>query len=136
MPVAAAWRCQDYVDNESRCYAGHLEHRAGPGAGTARLRDADALLVVGARLGDIETSGFTTIPPPGVGRTLIHVHPDPDELGRVYEPTLGDRRVGPALRGRARRGRPARRGAREDMDAAHAAYLETLEGGRCPAPSR
>jgi acetolactate synthase-1/2/3 large subunit len=87
VPVAAAWRCQDYVDNEAVCYAGHL----GLGADAAlrdRLRDADVLLVVGARLGDIETGGFTTIVPPGLGRVLIHVHPDPDELGRVYEPAL------------------------------------------------
>ena len=94
VPVAAAWRCQDYVDNESRCYAGHLS--IGPDPALAdRLRDADALLVVGARLGDIETSGFAAIPPPGVGRTLIHVHPDPNELGRVYEPTLGIVASGP-----------------------------------------
>ncbi len=67
--------------------------------------EADALLVVGARLGDIETAGFTTIPPPGTGRTLIHVHPDPDELGRVYEPTLGIVASGPRFAEALRPGR-------------------------------
>ena len=62
-----AWRCQDYVDNEARCYAGHLGLGADP-ALRDRLRDADVLLVVGARLGDIETGGYATIVPPGGGR--------------------------------------------------------------------
>ena len=86
-----------------RCYAGHLGVGADP-ALRDRLRDADVLLVVGARLGDIETGGFATIVPPGVGRTLIHVHPDPDEIGRVYEPALGIVVLRAALRRGAPRG--------------------------------
>ena len=132
IPVAAAWRCQDYVDNDAACYAGHL----GLGADTAlrdRLRDADVLLVIGARLGDIETGGYTTIVPPGVGRTLIHVHPDPDELGRVYEPALGIVSSGAAfaeslaelapLDGTVRAG---------SLAEAHAAYRATLCGRELP----
>jgi acetolactate synthase-1/2/3 large subunit len=132
IPVAAAWRCQDYVDNDTACYAGHL----GLGADTAlrdRLRDADVLLVIGARLGDIETGGYTTIVPPGVGRMLIHVHPDPDELGRVYEPALGIVSSGAAfaeslaalapLDGTVRGG---------SLAEAHAAYRETLCGRDLP----
>ena len=101
IPVAAAWRCQDYVDNDARCYAGHLGLGADP-ALLERLREADVLLVVGGRLGDIETAGYSTIVPPGVGRTLIHVHPDPDEIGRVYEPALGIVASGLASRRRSR----------------------------------
>jgi acetolactate synthase I/II/III large subunit len=124
LPLAAAWRCQDYVDNTSPCYAGHLALGADPRL-RARLRDADVLLVVGARLGDIETSGYETIAPPGVGRTLIHVHPDPNELGRVYEPALGIVASGPnfarALGKLRRLDRP-----NGDANAAHVEYLETL----------
>jgi acetolactate synthase I/II/III large subunit len=130
IPVASAWRCQDYVDNESRCYAGHLGLGQDP-ALTARLREADALLVVGARLGDIETAGFTTIPPPGTGRTLIHVHPDPDELGRVYEPTLGIVASGPRFAEALDGIEPLSRDP-GDVAAAHAAFRATLEGRRLP----
>ena len=130
IPVASAWRCQDYVDNESRCYAGHLGLGQDP-ALTARLREADALLVVGARLGDIETAGFTTIPPPGTGRTLIHVHPDPDELGRVYEPTLGIVASGPRFAEALDGVEPLSRKP-DDVDAAHVAFRTTLEGRRLP----
>ena len=113
LPVARVLAGQDYVDNDAPCYAGHLGLGVDP-ALRERLRDADLLLVVGARLGDIETGGFAMIAPPGVGRTLVHVHPDPDELGRVYEPALGIVSVGRPLRRGARgaRAAAARRGAR------------------------
>ena len=130
LPVAASWRAQDYVDNDAPCFAGHLGLGVDP-ALRERLRDADLLLVVGARLGDIETGGFATIAPPGVGRTLVHVHPDPDELGRVYEPALGivssGVRFAEALAGLEP---PPRDGAL--VEAAHAAYHATLAGRPLP----
>ena len=132
IPVAAAWRCQDYIDNEASCYAGHLGVGADPGL-RDRLRDADALLVVGARLGDIETGGFATIVPPGVGRTLIHVHPDPDEIGRVYEPALGIVSSGPRFAEALRAVEPLDPGGRGGtMDAAHGAWRSTLEARPLP----
>ena len=137
IPVAAAWRCQDYVDNEAACYAGHLGLGADP-ALRDRLRDADVLLVVGARLGDIETGGFATIVPPGVGRTLIHVHPDPDEIGRVYEPALGIVSSGPRFAEALRAARAARRGRarRHDGRGARRVALDARRRGRSPARSR
>ncbi len=132
IPVAAAWRCQDYVDNEASCYAGHLGIGADP-ALRDRLRDADVLLVVGSRLGDIETAGFATIAPPGVGRTLIHVHPDPDEIGRVYEPALGIVSSGPRFAEALRGMEPPDPGGRGGtMDAAHGAWRATLEARALP----
>ena len=100
LPVASAWRCQDYVDNLSPCYAGHLGLAADPRL-VERLVAADVLLVIGARLGDIETQGYTAIVPPGTGRGLVHVHPAREELGRVYAPDAWDRRLGASVRDRA-----------------------------------
>ena len=132
IPLAAAWRCQDYVDNEASCYAGHLGIGADP-ALRDRLRDADVLLVLGSRLGDIETAGFATIAPPGVGRTLIHVHPDPDEIGRVYEPALGIVSSGPRFAEALRGVEPLDPGGRGGtMDAAHGAWRATLEARALP----
>jgi acetolactate synthase-1/2/3 large subunit len=126
LPVAAAWRCQDYVDNTSPCYAGHLALSVDP-ALRARVRGADVLLVVGARLGDIETGGYSLIVPPGVDTTLIHVHPDPNELGRVYEPALPIVSSGPrfadALAGLA----PLDGRGHDDLEAAHAAFRASLD---------
>jgi acetolactate synthase-1/2/3 large subunit len=87
LPVATSFRRQDYVDNASPSYAGVLTigHDL---ALASRLRDADLLLVVGSRLGDIPTRGYTTLEPPRTPQTLVHVHAHADELGRVFEPDL------------------------------------------------
>ena len=130
VPVAAAWRCQDYVSNDAVCYAGHLGLGADP-ALRDRFRDADVLLVVGARLGDIETGGYTTIVPPRVGGTLVHVHPDPDELGRVYEPALPIVSSGAAFAEALAGLDPLPRG-REAIEAAHGEYRATLAGRPLP----
>jgi acetolactate synthase I/II/III large subunit len=87
LPVATSFRRQDYVDNASPSYAGVLTIGHDP-ALASRLRDADLLLVVGSRLGDIPTRGYTTLEPPRTPQTLVHVHAQADELGRVFEPDL------------------------------------------------
>src|SRR6266516_4835008 len=87
LPVAASFRRQDYIDNTSPSYAGVLT--IGHDASLARrLREADLLLVIGSRLGDIATHGYTTLEPPRTPQTFVHVHADADELGRGFEPDL------------------------------------------------
>src|SRR5262249_31088397 len=54
----------------------------------ARVRVADALLVIGERLGEMVTSGYSLLAVPEPKQSLIHVHPGGDELGRVYQPAL------------------------------------------------
>jgi acetolactate synthase-1/2/3 large subunit len=85
LPVASGWRCEGHVDNTSPVYVGHLG--LGPDPRLARrVRDADVLLALGTRLGDIETGGFSYLAIPTPGQRLIHVLPAPDELGRVFQP--------------------------------------------------
>jgi len=87
LPVAAAFRFQDYIDNRHRCYVGH----AGIGLDAKladAVRNADVLLVIGARLGEMTTSGYTLIEIPNPKSYLIHVHPSGNELGSVYSPDL------------------------------------------------
>ena len=88
LPVAASFRCQDLFDNTHPNYVGDLGLAAGP---TLRdgLRDTDLLLAVGARLGEISTAGYTLIDSPVPQQKLVHVHLGVEELGRVYQPTLG-----------------------------------------------
>lgn len=83
IPVAVAFRRQDAIANDSVVYAGNLGYGPNPRL-VDRIRDADLLLVVGARLGEATTDGYRLITPDHPGQTLIHVHPDPAELDRVY----------------------------------------------------
>ncbi len=85
LPVAVPFRRQDYVNNDSAHYAGDLGVGMNP-ALAKRLKDADLLLVIGARVGDILTDGYTLLDPSNLGKTLIHAHPSPDEPGHVYAP--------------------------------------------------
>jgi acetolactate synthase-1/2/3 large subunit len=86
LPVAVTFRRQDYMDNGHSHYIGDLGVGMNPRLG-ARLRQADALLVLGARLGETATNSYTLLDPANLGKTLCHIHPDPDEIATVYQPT-------------------------------------------------
>jgi acetolactate synthase-1/2/3 large subunit len=87
LPVACAFRCQDYFDNTHACYAGDVGLGINP-ALARRVREADLLLVVGARMGEATSSGYTLLDVPTPRQALVHVHPGAEELGRVYQPDL------------------------------------------------
>jgi acetolactate synthase-1/2/3 large subunit len=87
LPVASAFRRQDAIQNDCPAYAGNLGYGPNPKL-VERVKAADLLLVVGPRLGEATTDGYTLITPDHPGQTLIHVHPDPNELGSVYRTDL------------------------------------------------
>ena len=87
MPVAAAFRRQDAIPNDCPVYAGNLGYGPNPKL-VERVRAADLLLVVGARLGEATTDGYTLVTPDHPGQRLVHVHPEPDELNRIYRADL------------------------------------------------
>ncbi len=87
VPVSVPFRRQDYMDNRHDNYAGDLSVGMNP-ALAKRLEDADCLLVLGARLGDIMTNGYTLLDPAAHGTRILHVHNDPDEPGHIYAPDL------------------------------------------------
>ena len=84
LPVAVSFRCKDLFDNRHPGYIGDMSLGVAPTLGE-RVMKADLLLVVGARLGELTTSGYTLIKPPVPDQRLIHVYADPEELGRVYQ---------------------------------------------------
>jgi len=87
VPVVASFRCQDKIDNDHPNYVGIL------GVGTPPfisnlIANSDLLIVLGVELSEIVTEGFTKFTHPKMRQTLVHVHPDEEELGRVYQPDL------------------------------------------------
>jgi acetolactate synthase-1/2/3 large subunit len=87
IPVATAFRRQDAIPPSSSVYAGNLGYGPNPKL-VDRIKTADLVLVVGARLGEATTDGYTLVTPDHPGQVLIHVHPDPAELNRVYRADL------------------------------------------------
>jgi acetolactate synthase-1/2/3 large subunit len=86
LPVAVPFRRQDRLDNASSAYVGDLGVGMNPKL-AARLKAADLLVVLGSRLGDIATNGYEILDPARPPR-IVHVHADPDELGRVFRPEV------------------------------------------------
>ena len=87
LPVAAAFRRQDYLPNDHPCYVGDVGIGVNP-ALAAAVRDTDLLLVAGARLGEMTTSGYKLVDIPKPKQPMIHVHGGASELGRLYQADL------------------------------------------------
>ncbi len=87
LPVATAFRRQDALPPSSPVYAGNLGYGPNPKL-AERIKAADLVLVVGARLGEATTDGYALLTPDHPGQLLVHVHPDPEELNRVYRADL------------------------------------------------
>ncbi len=87
LPVCCSFRRQDIVDNRSPCFVGDLGTGASPTL-VARVKESDLLLAVGARIGEITSQSYSLMGIPDPGKTLIHVHPAAEELGRVFRPSL------------------------------------------------
>jgi len=96
VPVAAGFRRQDYMDNHHANYVGDLNVGVNPKL-AARLREADLLILLGTRFGDIETQAYTLVDPANPGKRIVHVHADPDELGQVYTPDIAINATAPAV---------------------------------------
>lgn len=95
LPVAVSFRRQDRIDNASSAYVGDLGVGSNPKL-KARLKAADLVVAIGTRMGDIVTDGYEVIDPAHPPR-LVHVHSDPDEIGRVFRPGLSVVATAPAM---------------------------------------
>jgi acetolactate synthase I/II/III large subunit len=84
LPVANAFRFSDTFDNHHSLYAGDIGIGINP-ALAQRVKHADLLLVIGARLGEMTTSGYTLLEAPRPQQKLVHMHSSSEELNRVYQ---------------------------------------------------
>ena len=87
LPVGCAFRFQDLFDNDHPNYAGDVGIAPSP-ALARRIAEADLILAVGPRLGEMTTGGYTLLQAPRPTQKLIHIHAGPEELGRVYAADL------------------------------------------------
>ena len=87
IPVAAAFRRQDLFDNCAPNYVGQIGLGISPKLAQC-VREADLVIAVGTRLSEVTSGGYTLVQSPVPHQTLVHVHADANELGRVYQATL------------------------------------------------
>lgn len=98
LPVVTSWRRKDRFDNAHPHYAGELGLGANPKL-VEVARRADLLLVLGARLTENATQGYSLLDATRAAERLVHICPDPEALGRTWAPRLAvHAAVGPALR--------------------------------------
>jgi acetolactate synthase-1/2/3 large subunit len=87
LPIATSFRCQDYFDNRHDNYVGDVGIGIQPKL-AKRIADADLVMALGPRLGEMTSQGYTLFTPPVTRQTLIHVHAGAEELGRVFAASL------------------------------------------------
>ena len=87
IPVAVGFRRQALYDNTLDNYVGDLGVGSDP-ALVAKAREADLVLAIGTRLPEAVTQGYTLFDPAG-SVPIVHIYPDPAEIGRVFRPALG-----------------------------------------------
>jgi acetolactate synthase-1/2/3 large subunit len=87
LPVIASFRRQSLFPGDHDCYAGELNLGANPKV-VERVKAADLVLLLGARLGEIPSQSYTVLDIPNPQMPLVHVHAEASELGRVYQPAL------------------------------------------------
>lgn len=84
LPVACAFRFQDLFDNHHANYIGDVGIGINPKL-AERIKQSDLVIAVGPRLGEMTTGGYSILEAPVPRQSLIHIHADALELGRVYQ---------------------------------------------------
>jgi len=87
LPVGCTFRFQDLLDNAHPNYVGDVGIGINPKL-AARVKEADLVIAIGPRLGEMTTSGYSLLASPVPRQKLVHIHADPDELGTVYQADL------------------------------------------------
>ncbi len=87
LPVGCSFRRQMLFDHLHPCYAGDVGIGINP-ALAKEIKESDLLILLGSRMSEMPSSGYTLIDIPYPAQSLVHIHPDPSELGRVYRPDL------------------------------------------------
>ncbi|CVI54600.1 thiamine pyrophosphate-binding protein [Agrobacterium leguminum] len=87
LPVGCSFRRQMLFDHLSPSYAGDVGIGINP-ALAKEIKEADLVVLLGGRLSEMPSSGYTLLDIPYPSQKLIHIYPEAEELGRVYRPDL------------------------------------------------
>ena len=87
IPVAVSLRRQMLFPTDSPSFVGDLGFGTNPKL-VEHVKSADLLLLIGSRMSEVPSQGYTLLEIPVPRQTLVHVLPEAAELGRVYRATL------------------------------------------------
>ena len=87
LPVAVSFRRQMLFPANHPCFIGDVGIGLNPDL-LKRIENADLVLLVGGRMSEMPSQAYTLFDIPVPKQTLVHVHPDSGELGRVYRAAL------------------------------------------------
>lgn len=87
LPVGVSWRRLECYDQRDEQFVGHVGWAMHQPL-REQLQSSDLIIAVGTRMGEATSEGYSWIESPQPKQTLVHIHPDPEELGRVYRPDL------------------------------------------------
>ena len=134
LPVTNAFRFQDTFDNRHPLYAGDVGIAINPKL-AQRVKDADLVIAIGPRLGEMTTSGYTLLKAPRPAQKLVHIHSSAEELNRVYQADLAIcATMNAAARSLEGLTVPAQVPWTEWTRQAHADYLDNLQPQPLPGP--
>ncbi|HEY3720511.1 MAG TPA: thiamine pyrophosphate-binding protein [Roseiarcus sp.] len=88
LPVAVSFRRASLFDGNHPNYCGEIGIGPNPKL-KSRIASADLVLLVGGRMSEMPSQAYTLFEIPAPRQKLVHVYPDPLEIGRVYHPVLG-----------------------------------------------
>jgi acetolactate synthase I/II/III large subunit len=125
LPVCTTFRRGSVFDQTHPCYAGDLGIGPNPKL-LARIKSSDLVIVIGGRLGELPSQGYTLFDIPRPQVLFVHVHPGTEELGRVYSAHLAINATPTAFTAALEtlKFAPAPAG---DAKSAHADYIEWTE---------
>ena len=134
LPVTNAFRFQDTFDNRHPLYAGDVGIAINPKL-AQRVKDADLILAIGPRLGEMTTGGYTLLQVPRPVQKLVHIHASAEELNRVYQADLAIcATMNAAARSLEVLTAPSKLPWADWTAQAHADYLGNLEPQPLPGP--
>jgi acetolactate synthase-1/2/3 large subunit len=127
LPTAVTFRRQSLFPADHPCYAGDLGIGPNPKL-RQRVEEADLVLLIGGRLSEASSQGYAALAVPTPKQALIHVHADPEELGRVYQPALAINASPAAFAAALEAVQPPQTISWEgEAEAAHVAFLDWSE---------
>ena len=88
LTILTTHRRQSFYNNLHENYGGDLGLGVNPKL-IERINKSDYLVLLGGRLSENPSQGFSLFGIPEHNNRVVHIHPGPEEIGRIYKPHLG-----------------------------------------------